>query len=307
MRDLEIKCGISFLVLSFYIVACFYSVYFVDISSDTLHYLNNYNNIAQNPYPFGYELGLSILMWLCSFVGMSFDWFLITTLMLWVPFIYVFTNRYVDNVVMLLSSLFFITPFFIENALFLIRNYVALSLFISAMVVCGNLKRYTLLAMSVITHFSIIILVILLSKHVYNLILRNRTISWCLLSIAVLCMIFVTSSEIISIINLEVLKGVLPQDIYRKVSFYNSANEYGAANNMIILISIFASVLVILNKSETEYDMRFSTLVFAQCLICIALSNVGILSNRLGIIGFLFSIPISCFYLSKLMKSKNEN
>ncbi len=286
-----------FLISSLYLVSSFYWSQSFYIDGDTLSYLTNYNNISIIRNPNGIEFVLTIIMRICSYFELSFREFCFVLLMFWYPLIILISYNIYRSPILILALFFFFTPKFYENALFLIRSFLSISFLFSFLFIKGY-KRFVFLILAFFSHVSIMIFYLMMNKRLYDFYFKSKLRSVFLIFLACIVSKIITF-DLLSMINFNYLYGILPSDVYRKLVFYHEIKSVTSANPIIILLVIVVGLLLTYAK---KINKDLDTLIFSQVLICIAFSNIIHISNRVGVIAFMFCIPLFFYYLNVILK-----
>ncbi|TFZ61532.1 hypothetical protein E4T25_07275 [Photobacterium damselae subsp. piscicida] len=293
--------GYQFSVSSFYFLSCIWWSHNVEIRSDTLSYFINYQNIEVYPFPYGVEILLPTIMLVCKSIGFDFNDFVALILIMWLPVVQWATRKSVDNPLFILIIIFFFSGKFNELAMFLMRSYLSIIMFVFS-IAYGDWRKFAFYGLCVLSHITSLMFILCYSLRMYVALLGNKLISILILLVSIIVSKLITASTI-SNLDIGSISNIMLSEINRKLSFYHDTSDFISANPIIILIVIIVSLLVILNKPVTDKERKIDSLIFSQTILCIGLSGVIHLSNRIGIIAFSFYIPIMIYYLNNALRN----
>ncbi|HIF9351675.1 TPA: EpsG family protein [Photobacterium damselae] len=296
LRSLSISC----FTIIIYIISCYLWSRRIMIYGDTEAYFHAYENIKNISNPYGVEFILSAIMNIVDIANLSFRDLLFILLLLWFPIVGILSYKSYKSPVFIFAVIFFFLYQFNQNATFLIRSYLSI-LFFMLFIVIKIKAKFIFLLLSFFSQISSVVFFLAYNNYMYNLLLISRARSFSLLFLVVVLSRFI-SNNIFSYIDFSYLYGVFPDAINRKLSFYQGSIDIGSSNVFIILLAILLGLMIILIKKK-ESRKKFDALIFSQVLICVLFSNINVLANRLGIIAFMFSIPLICFYINERIKN----
>lgn len=292
LRSLSISC----FTMMLYIISCYLWSRRIIIYGDTGAYFNAYENIKDISNPYGVEFILSAIMNIVDMANLSFRDLLFILLLLWFPIVGVLSYKSYKSPVFIFAVIFFFLYQFNQNATFLIRSYLSI-LFFLLFILIKSKAKFIFLLLAFFSQVSSVIFFLAYNNYVYNLLLISRARSFSVLLGVIIFSRFITT-DIFNYINFNYLYGVLPDSVNRKLSFYQGQIDIGSSNIFIILLAILLGFIIVLIKKKNS-RRKFDALIFSQILICILFSNINVLTNRLGIIAFMFSIPLICFYINE--------
>jgi len=297
-------CSFVFVIVSYY-----HTLYF-DIKGDTAEYFFFFNNILKNPFPYGLEFVTSCIMWLVFYIGGDFRFFLFVCLLIWTPVVFLILHRAKNNIFLFLVFLFFLSPLFLNNALFLIRQFNA-ALFLFLYLYCLNINKSSrffllvLMFLSICSHISAIMWFVFINKIVVNFFSRPIYILLTLI-LSFLTFLFNVDSLLILVNILIDLSSILGVDEFdRKLLFYTSGESLKAVSVSYkllfpcLFISLFSAYQLIMNVS-TYKGLYF--LIFIQSIFLIVLSNNVVAASRFGFVAYYFVVPLFLFFLSTFFK-----
>ncbi|HDZ8963316.1 TPA: EpsG family protein [Aeromonas dhakensis] len=294
-----------------YISFCGYFSMNSDFHGDTIEYMHNFNEIHQYPFPYGVEVLTPIIMWVVSFLGGDFRDFIFVCLVIWTPIVFLLGLYSRSNFLFIGVYFYFLTPLFINNAVFLIRQYNA-AFFYIFFLLYSNRKDTTksvsfgLLLLAFLSHLSSVFWFVISNKITIKF-FKNRVIFFIVFSPLIL--LALSGVDIISwVVDLMFnISNLLDfSEINRKLMFYRSS-EYEAVskvNNLAELIAFsllfFSGYLFLLSKKNDG----FYFFVFSQALLVVLLKDNIVMANRFGFFAFYFSIPIlmALIYLFKKLE-----
>ncbi|HHW4400478.1 TPA: EpsG family protein [Aeromonas hydrophila] len=296
-----------------YISFCGYFSMNSDFHGDTIEYMYNFNEIHQHPFPYGVEVLTPIMMWVVSFLGGDFRDFIFVCLVIWTPIVFLLGLYSRSNFLFVGIYFYFLTPLFINNAVFLIRQYNA-AFFYIFFLLYSNRKDTTksvsfgLLLLAFLSHLSSVFWFVISNKITIKF-FKNRVIFF--IVFFPLILLALSGVDIISwVVDLMFnISNLLDfSEINRKLMFYRSS-EYEAVsklNNLAEFISFsllfFSGYLFLFSKNNDG----FYFFVFSQALLVVLLKDNIVMANRFGFFAFYFSIPILMvlIYLFKKLELK---
>lgn len=303
-ENIEYRLAYVFFVLAIvnviiYISFCGYFSMTSDFHGDTLEYMYNFNEIQQHPFPYGVEVLTPIMMWVVSYLGGDFRDFIFICLLIWTPIVFLLGFHSKSNFLFIGVFFYFLTPLFIDNAAFLIRQYNAAFFYICFLSYSNRkdthkLVSFGLLLLSFSSHLSSVFWVIISNKIMVKF-FKQRLLFFIvffpliLLALSGVDMITWVVDLMFKISNLFDF-----DEINRKLIFYRSS-EYEAVSKVSNLAQLLAFLLLFLSGYLFLLSPKnnvFYFFVFAQALLVVLLKNNIVMANRFGFFAFYFSVPI---------------
>lgn len=293
-----------FTAVIFIIVIYHYSYSFF-IIGDTEEYQFNFLQIESNPYPYGIEFIMPIVMSLIRYIGGDFRDFIFFSLTLWVPIVCWFAYLSVRKPIFLLTVFFFSSPWFIDNAAFLIRQYYAAYFFLFFIFSEKTSNKVLFFLLSVFSHLSSIIW-LLGYTIIFIRIAKRKKILVTIFIFSMAC--FFISSQVFSLfiqlVNTISTYG-LPDVFARKIAFYNSdmnSVQVGLFRMSLSLIILTISFLILYLINLDEKKMNFISFIFFNASFFLMFSWNIVSASRLGFWSYYFSVPILCFLINYILE-----
>lgn len=282
-----------------YISFCGYFSMTSDFHGDTLEYMYNFNEIQQYPFPYGVEFLTPIMMWVVSYLGGSFRDFIFICLLFWTPIVFLLGYYSRSNFLFIGVFFYFLTPLFIDNAVFLIRQYNAALFYILFLLYNkrkdpSKLVSFGLLLLSFSSHLSSVFWFMISNKITVRF-FKHRLVFF--IVFFPLILLALSGVDIISWVVDLIFKIANLFDFYeinRKLMFYSSS-EYDAVAKVSNLAELIAFLLLFLSGYLFFLSQRnngFIFFVFVQAMLVVLLKNNIAMANRFGFFAFYFSIPI---------------
>lgn len=292
-----------FLIFSFaYIIKTYISTFdgSIVLSSDFLNYFLFYNSSVFQIDRWGVEIITPILFWFGGLIGLDFFEFVYVVGVFWLIPIY-FLSKYVRVEYLALYYMFFLVWFAPQYA-FLFRQYFSI-LFTIFFFSLSKRYRYILFLLSILSHFSIIIV------YIFSFIKFKRRFLYVVASITSVFS-FISYKFGFSVLSFFV-GGVYQtgiKDIDRKINILNELERgYSSGSFMVYLVLCFATILHSFKIEIKGPTLSLERAFYFSALSSLILSEFVILSNRVGILAYFFSIPYLSIVLSKYVVRFNIN
>lgn len=307
-RKVYFSLALAIINVIVYISFCGYFSMTSDFHGDTLEYMYNFNDIRKYPFPYGVEVLTPMIMWVVSYLGGDFRYFIFICLVIWTPIVFLLGFYSRSKFLFIGIYFYFLTPLFIDNAMFLIRQYNS-ALFYMLFLLYNKRKEQTklvslgLLLLSFSSHLSSVFWVIISNKMTVRF-FKNRLVF--LIVFLPLILLALSGVDIVSSVVDLIFKIVNVFDVYeinRKLMFYSN-NGYDAVAKVSNLAELLAFLLLFLSGYLfflSKKNNEFCFFVFVQALIVVLLKNNVVMANRFGFFAFYFSVPILIvlFYFMK--------
>ena len=299
---------IGVLFLCFYQWVCIYRVYIVpfELVSDINQYNNHYYE-GSRVFTFGFEVVVPILFELFKQIGLGFyDFVFIYSLFYLVPIFIL--SKYVRTIFLPLYFLFFII-WFIPNNTFLLRQYV--SFYFLILFCCSSSPKiknnFIYFVLAILSHLTAVFFLILSRLTVKR---KSKYLVLALVSIIFyfLQILFFSWQEVV----LEFLNWMLSfdsgADVRRKIvgqivsmKVDDLIGISSISNTAVICTSIILHSIKIYFHGE---DNKILKIFFFTSILSLTFAGLVVFSNRIGFVGYFFSIPYFCLVLSHFYLTK---
>lgn len=301
--DLLLKRTIAFLAVGVFLCAAAYSSNHLSIVGDTERYHGYYMNLAYEPYPFKLEFVVNIFMHLSSILGGGFSFFVFIVFALWSGVVYWLCLRSFTSPLFFIMMLFFFTPYFFDNAVFLIRQYICVVFFIYAVFTRSRVVSLILAFLSLGSHSFFLYLWLVSRSRVSKMIFStaSRVVGGVLLIAVMLLHIDVGGVLVKTMYN---SLGGMSWAIDRKlVGMMELVGEKDYAlsplvvgiNFLVLLMFVFRGGKAVDEASPIRSLLSIS--LFSSFLFFIFL-GLPVLANRLAFVTYFLSVPslFFCMY-----------
>lgn len=291
---------VVFLLLYFFVsVSRVYLTPF-ELVSDINQYFNHYY-AGEGVLIFGTELVVPVLFELSRALGLGFyDFVFVYSLLYFIPILML--SKYIRVVYLPLYFLFFII-WFIPSNVFLLRQYVAF--YFMVLLFCLRLpinKQFFLyLLLAVLSHLSAVFFLMLGSLTIKR---RSKYLLLSMISVVafVLQISFFDWQEVILKALSWMLELNLGADAKRKIIGQIASIKVdelvgisSVSNSAVICLSVILHSIKIYVHGE---DNKLLRIFFFTSVISLVFASIVVFSNRLGFVGYFFSIPYLCLVLS---------
>lgn len=280
--------------LFFYIIFAYSSVVQAPLIGDTLDYFYGFNDSTNNISRYGIEFIIPLIMYVIKAMGLEFEVFLFVTVMLWLPAIFKLANSRDDVLFSAIIYIFFLSPFFFGNAVFLIRQYCGLALVVWSLYAHERNSKLVLLCLSVFCHLSMIILIVMLFKPLRNVITSKRNIVAATILLLLIKVAGIGLSDvIIKGISFILDIGLSVSEIDRKLLFYLGEDGADAAlSRTVVGVNVLAIAIYVFRPTVRQVNVDdVFLLMLGSSLLLLLLSDIPILANRAGALSYFFNIP----------------
>lgn len=305
-----------FIIIFILIPSCFYYAYNQSIYGDIKNYYEIYNSLNVEPYPFGMEFMLPIIMKLFSSWGFTYYDFTFVRLLLWGLIIILWTQRLNERRViffMLFIVSFCVPPFF-NSMIFLSRQSLSLQFcFLAMLIAFRPVKLFFIIGM-IFSHFASIIWLLPMTGIGVGLVNTRKFISliFIILIINVTLkadlasdVIYLLSSDIIPVplFIKDILATKLGFYLYDQTIIVSALSEVSIAFILFTLIILFFSI-PFTNKG---FDEKITCIYLISAMLLVLFYNNDVMANRLGMVAYFMVIPFLVYFFIKAISCKVPN
>lgn len=297
------------LLLPIYIIFASIFTFTFEIDGDTANYEKLYSDISglNFLYLYGFEFVVPGIASIFKLLGFDFREFLLFSILAWYPVLLIISNRF-GLITFLITFPFFCSYFFLDNLVFLLRQYYAALFFICyASLKKSKPIKFVFCTLSMFSHLSAIFW-FLIHTEFFARIFRLFHIRLILLFFVFICLVFKIDlvADLMGMINHYNLEtGLL--DIDRKVAYYiyNDSNisDHSLKYSFYFYIIIFNFITLffyVSNKMQNNNLNKISVFLYVQSALVILLSENIVAANRVGFFAYYFAIPIFIYLFLNL-------
>jgi len=302
-KAINIALGLFFCFLYIFF-SMYYSNNFI-LESDTERYYHHFLEFDGDIFLFGLEFVIGMVFWLVKIFSSSFSCFVFFILLLWVPLIYILGCRSLSNPEYVVVIIFFLTPLFFVNAIFLIRQYMSILFFVYFILLTGRRLRYAFAFLSVFSHLSALLLFFFTSNMMLSIVSRF----WVRLFLVILSLLFFVLEGSLVSIFLNLIYDVFHGGYYvvdRKLAtlLLGGADRGDALSGGVIILSFFTLLFLLFDndRNASLVASKLNVLIFISVCLLFLLAEHPIIANRVAIVPYFFSVPVFIYACSNFMK-----
>ncbi|MFQ1802254.1 EpsG family protein [Aeromonas veronii] len=294
------------LLYAIYIPACAWYSYNQALIGDVKNYYDVYQQIGYEPYPFGSEVFLPLLMSLANYCGLSYYDFTFFRLLLWGWVILSWSDNLKKKGVLVVCIFFvsFCIPPFLNSMIFLARQSLSLFFCFLAMQFRSRIVKSIFVICMLFSHFgSVFWLLAILGVGVGFVNSRKFIFSIiCILTINVFL-----KTDAASLLIHFLTSDILPipsiiKDIYSaKLGFYlYDQGEIKTTLSLYSTMIIFISLLILyvsIDKVRSVFCGKVIYLYLLSSMFLALFYSNDVLANRLGMASYFMVIPFFVFFI----------
>lgn len=125
-----LKHSIAMFMVVVFLIASYFNASNIFLTGDTERYYQYYNSLEQEPFPFKLEFVVNLVMHAAKLCGGDFSFFVFLVFALWIGVVYWLSLKSLVSPFFFIILLFFFTPYFFDNAVFLVRQYICVVFFV---------------------------------------------------------------------------------------------------------------------------------------------------------------------------------
>lgn len=298
-----------------YIPACAWYSYTQSITGDVKNYYDIYQHIMVEPYPFGNEVILPLLMSIANYCGLSYYDFTFFRLLLWGIVIFNW-SRHLNKKGILVVFVFFVSfciPPFLNSMIFLARQSLSLFFCFLALQYNNKIVKTIFITCMVCSHFGSFIWLFALfgigarfvnsKKFIFTIIIMLM-FNYFMKTDAASLLIKLLTGDILPIPSLirDLYAAKLGFYLYDQGDIKTSLSLYSTAIIFCTLLILYISI----NKYRNGFNDKIIYLyLLSSMLLAIFYSN-DVLANRLGMASYFMVIPFFIFFIFDALRVKYD-
>ncbi|QPW26367.1 hypothetical protein F8538_05580 [Edwardsiella ictaluri] len=303
------KIGYTLLsVLIAFLYLC-WSAYFlcgVEVKGDTFQYFLNFKNINHDLFPYGVEFLVPFVMKLVELSGGGFYVFLLISIWLWTPLIYIFSYRMCNNVLYFPIVVFFFSSVFLLNAVFLVRQYYAALFFIFYALSFKNRLKYIFCFFGLFSQLSSLIWFALVYRRL-RFVFDNKLM---LFSLLVIVIAFNLSGGVVNLSEISkiIMEYNIPDVIKRKLGYYivnDTSSHISVLSLLLVYLMLFYSFFLLQMNIVSDKGRVISFFVFMSSFLFLLFWFNNVPATRLGFFSYYFYIPCATLLIILHLHYKN--